>query len=218
MATLAAYDEIADWYEQFMLGGNYGRHVDAMLDDLLPPGAGGACLDVCCGTGLRAQAIARRGWWPVGIDLSTEQLRYGQRRETVIVGDAAALPIAEGSLDAAVCVLGHTDVPDYAAVVREVARVLRPGATFVHIGVHPCFCSYAADWSQPGRLVIGRGYGRRQHSFDTWTEHGVRARVGAWHHTLADLLNAAAGAGLRITRTVEAGDDPPSILGFAATA
>ncbi|MBR8641800.1 methyltransferase domain-containing protein [Streptomyces tuirus] len=44
------------------------------------------------------------------------------------VADATALPLADGSVPAAVCVLASTDVPDYGAVLREIARVLAPAA------------------------------------------------------------------------------------------
>jgi hypothetical protein len=33
----------------------------------------------------------------------------------------------------------HTDVEDFAAIVREVARCLRSGGRFIYLGVHPCF-------------------------------------------------------------------------------
>jgi SAM-dependent methyltransferase len=105
-------------------------------------------------------------------------------------------------------VLAHTDVPDYAAVLREVARALRPGGRFVHVGVHPCFVGAFADWSGwkgGSRVVVDARYADRSHTFDGWNPHGVRARVGAWHLPLADLLNAVTAAGLRLDRTAETG-------------
>jgi len=39
----------------------------------------------------------------------------------------------------------HTDVDDFAAVVREVARVLSPGGRFVYVGTHPCFVGRHID-------------------------------------------------------------------------
>ena len=220
----AAYDEIADWYEDYVTGpaGDYGEQVARMLTDLLPeatgrPATARSAWTSCCGTGARAATITTRGWRPVGLDLSGGQLRYAIGREEVVQASAAAMPIRSGSMAAAVCVLAHTDVDDYAAVVREAARVLRPGGTFVHIGIHPCFCGYFADLSDPQRVVLKAGYTQRVHSFEAWTPHGVRARVGAWHLTLADLVNAVVGAGLSIDHMREAHGDPPQILGMAAT-
>jgi ubiquinone/menaquinone biosynthesis C-methylase UbiE len=45
-------------------------------------------------------------------------------------------------------------MPAYPTVLREVARVLRPGGVFVHVGVHPCFCGGFADRSNLDAVVI----------------------------------------------------------------
>ncbi|MEU7821609.1 methyltransferase domain-containing protein [Catellatospora sp. NPDC049133] len=216
--TTAAYDAHADWYNDFMspTAGDYLRRVHATIADLLGPGDG-LCLDVCCGTGAHAPAVADLGWTPIGVDLSAGQLRHAMRRLPVVVADAAALPFADASLPAAVCVLSSTDVPDYAAVVRDIGRVLRPGGRFVHLGVHPCFIGAFADWSGKPRVVVDERYAEREHTFQTWNPHGVRARVGGWHIPLADLLNAAMAAGLRLERVTETGGGPvPDLFGFVA--
>ncbi|MFL6125350.1 hypothetical protein [Actinophytocola sp.] len=44
-------------------------------------------------------------------------------------------------------------MPAYPAVLREVARVLRSGGVFVHVGVHPCFRGGFADHSDPDAVV-----------------------------------------------------------------
>ena len=113
--------------------------------------------------------------------------------------------------------LAHTDVPNYAAAIREVARVLRPGGRFVHVGLHPCFTGAFADWSEPSRIVIDAGYARRDRAF-VGPPHGVRVRVGAWHVPLADLLNAFTEAGLSIDRVAEsAATGIADIFGVRAT-
>jgi hypothetical protein len=58
MAPAAAYDEIADWYEREFLAreaapGGDRLGVGRVLRDLLGPGGGG-CLEIGCGTGVRA--------------------------------------------------------------------------------------------------------------------------------------------------------------------
>jgi SAM-dependent methyltransferase len=203
MGPTAAYDAIADWYEEWISGAvsEYSERVHAMLGELL--GAGdGVCVDLCCGTGARAGLIRELGWTPAGVDLSQGQLGYAAARLPVLRGSAGCLPVATGSVAAVACVLAHTDMPDYMAALREVSRILKPGGRFVHIGVHPSFVGAFADWSDPLRLVIDDRYADRSHSFDgPW--HGVRARVGAWHVPLADLLNGVTAAGLRLVRTAE---------------
>ncbi len=212
----AAYDAHADWYNDFMspAAGAYIERVHATMAELLGSGDG-TCLDICCGTGAHVPALTALGWTPVGIDLSSGQLRHALGRLPVAVADARALPFADASVPAAVCVLASTDVPEYAAVIREMARVLRPGGRFVHLGVHPCFIGAFADWSEQPRIVVDQRYADRSYTFDTWNPAAVRARVGAWHVPLADLLNGCMAAGLRLEQTAEAGPvGVPDLFGF----
>jgi SAM-dependent methyltransferase len=233
--TVPAYDAHADWYDDFISAtGGYVARVHAMIEDLLGPGGragsaeaagfpgspripGGLCLDVCCGTGAHAEVLAGLGWTPLGVDLSGGQLRHAVRRLPVARADAAALPVADGAVPAAACVLASTDVPDYAAVLREVARVLRPGGRFAHVGVHPCFVGAFADWSDRRRIIVDERYADRSRRFDGWNPAGVRARVGAWHVPVADLFNSVVAAGLRPVRAVEAGPGGvPDLFGLLA--
>jgi ubiquinone/menaquinone biosynthesis C-methylase UbiE len=158
------------------------------------------------------------GWNPIGVDLSTGQLAYGRDVMPVAVADATALPIRSDSLPAAVCVLAHTDLPDYPAVLREIARVLRPGGHFVHIGIHPCFTGAFSDRSDPARIIIDGSYDRTERRFDSFTTQGVRNRIGAWHVPMADMLNAVIGAGLRLVETAEVGGDGQVPDAFALAA
>jgi ubiquinone/menaquinone biosynthesis C-methylase UbiE len=220
---LAAYDAIADWYADYIsagAGSAYAQRVTAALLRLLPPAPdeGGVCLDVCCGTGAHAPTLRSRGWDVVGVDLSSGQLRHGRRQMPVVNADATALPIRSGSVPAATCILGHSDLPDYPAVLAEIGRVLRPGGTFVHIGIHPCFTGAFADRSDPARIIVDGGYHRTERRFDSFTTQGVRNRVGAWHLPLAGMLNAIVAAGMDLVETVEtAGDgDVPDAFAFRA--
>jgi SAM-dependent methyltransferase len=197
-----AYDAHADWYEQFVRdSGTYMDRVRGLLADLLGRGEG-RCLDLCCGGGAHARTVAALGWTPLGVDLSWGQLRHARRRLPVVAGDASRVPLRSGSLPAVVCVLAHTDVPDYRAVLREAARVLRPGGVFVHVGVHPCFVGAFADWSGPDRVVIDGRYAQRDRAF-AGPPQGVRVRVGAWHVPLADVVNGFVDAGLGVERVAE---------------
>ena len=217
--TTATYDPHADWYEDYVTraAAQFTGRVSRMLGSLLGPGNGRRYLDVACGTGIHAPGLAALGWHPLGVDLSTAQLRYARTRLPVAAGDAARLPVASASVDAAVCAVAHTDVPDYPAVIREIARVLAPGGVFVHVGVHPCFVGAFADRSAPDRVVLTPGYGDTGHTFESWAPHGVRARVGAWHLPLAALVNAVAGAGLTVVKLAEDGSaELPDLLGLVA--
>ena len=92
-------------------------------------------LDVACGRGATAITIAAEHGCPVaGVDLSEANIASAEYaasktggRFDFRVGDAEALPFADGSFDAVVCECALCTFPDKAAAAREFARVLRPG-------------------------------------------------------------------------------------------
>jgi SAM-dependent methyltransferase len=220
----AAYDEIADWYEREFLGGHQAGArgadgdplgINRALGDLLGHG-GGTCLEIGCGTGVHAARVRGLGWTPVGVDLSAGMLRHARGRLAIARADAERLPIRDGSLAAAIAVMVHTDMPGYPAVLAEVARVLRPGGVVVHVGVHPCFCGGFADRRELDAVVIRPGYLDGHWTKASWTDQGVRDKVGATHRPLPDLLHAFLAAGLRLERFAESGAPTPAMLGIRA--
>jgi SAM-dependent methyltransferase len=214
----APYDAHADWYEDYTgTATPYLDRVRVMLADLLGPGDGRPCLDLCCGTGAHAAALRASGWRPLGVDVSRGQLRHARPRLPAVAGDAAALPVRDAALPAVACLLAHTDVPDYAATLREAARVLAPGGRYVHVGLHPCFVGPHCDRRDPERwIVVGRYFDRRR-TYESWSPGGVRVRVGGTQVTMADLVNGVVAAGLRIERMAEDGDNGMAdLLGLVA--
>jgi hypothetical protein len=84
--------------------------------------------------------------------------------------------------------------------------------------IHPCFVGAHADRRDPQRWIIVGRYFDRGRSFDSWSPTGFRNRVGGRQVTMADLLNAVVGAGLRLERVEEDGDNGiADILGLVAT-
>lgn len=214
----ARYDEIADWYEHEFLaaqGGSDPLELTGLLADLLGPGTG-PCLEIGCGTGANANRLRTLGWRPFGLDISCGMLGHASGKLPVVQADAISLPIADSALAAVVTVLTHTDMPGYPAVLREVARVLRPGGVFVHLGVHPCFCGGFADRSDPAAIVIAPGYRDSHWTTASWTAQGVRDKVGATHRPLPELLHDFLAAGLVLERFGEGGAPTPTVLGVRA--
>lgn len=100
----------------------------------LPPGL--AWVDVGCGDGSLTQALMQhqRPASVVGVDPAPAQLSHARQRVTAdgvcfVAGDAQALPLPDGSVDAAVMALVLFFLPDPALGVHELARVLRAGGT-----------------------------------------------------------------------------------------
>ncbi|MGW0518630.1 class I SAM-dependent methyltransferase [Crossiella sp. NPDC003009] len=177
----AHYDDIADWYEHDFLVAQRDSdplQPEALLTDLLGSGAG-PCLEIGCGTGAHADRLRTLGWDPFGLDISCGMLRHASAKLPVAQADAESLPIADSSLASVMTVLTHTDMSGYPAVLCEVARVLRPGGVFVHLGVHPCFCGGFADRSDPAAIVIKPGYRDAHWTTASWTAQGLRDKVGA---------------------------------------
>jgi SAM-dependent methyltransferase len=217
----AVYDAIADWYENEFLGTQDVQAADPLgiercLRDLLGTGSG-ACLEVGCGTGAHAATVRALGWTPVGVDVSAGMLGYARGRLAVIRADAERLPFRDASLPAVISVMVHTDMPGYLAVVREAARVLRPGGALVHVGVHPCFCGGFADWTDKQAIVIRPGYNDRHWTKASWTDKGVRDKVGATHFPLPQLLHGFTEAGLVLDRFAEGGTPAPQVLAIRST-
>ncbi|MFD9500794.1 class I SAM-dependent methyltransferase [Streptomyces sp. NPDC060035] len=223
MTRTAAYDRIADWYEREFLGGPEAgaadgnpRSLGRLLGELIGPGAGAACLEIGCGTGVHAARLRELGWAPLGIDLSAGMLRHARDRLPVAQADAARLPVRDGSVGAVIAVMVHTDMPDYPAVLHEAARVLRPGGVFVHIGVHPCFRGGFADRTDADAVVIRPGCLDDGWTTASWTDQGLRDKVGAGHLPLPGLLHGFLDAGLALERFAEHGAPAPIVMAVKA--
>lgn len=78
------------------------------------------------GPGSTPARVRELGWTPIGIDLSAGMLRHASARLIVAQADAVRLPLADGSLDAAISVMVHTDLPEYRPVLDEILRRTDP--------------------------------------------------------------------------------------------
>jgi demethylmenaquinone methyltransferase/2-methoxy-6-polyprenyl-1,4-benzoquinol methylase len=98
----------------------------------------GAVLDVATGTaGVALELIRRDGVRVVGVDLTDAMLRVGQERVAragvtgrvqLVAGRAERLPVPDACFDALTFTYLLRYVDDPAATLRELTRVLKPGA------------------------------------------------------------------------------------------
>lgn len=94
-------------------------------------------LDLGCGGGFMAEALAREGARVVGVDPAEAALESarGHARATGLeidyrAGVGEAIPLDDAAVDAVVCVDVLEHVADLEAVLVEIRRVLRPGGLF----------------------------------------------------------------------------------------
>lgn len=107
------------------------------LVDEIDPRPGMRILDVATGTGMVAFGLAARGAEVVGLDQSEAMLASARdrlartpalaSRLTFVLGEAEALPFADGEFDALSFTYLLRYVDDRAATMRELARVVAPG-------------------------------------------------------------------------------------------
>jgi demethylmenaquinone methyltransferase/2-methoxy-6-polyprenyl-1,4-benzoquinol methylase len=136
------FDEIAPVYDRLgsiLSLGLDGRWRAAVVESTgIKPGD--AAIDVAAGTGKLASVLADRVG-PFGrvvaVDLSPRMVERGaaETRDLVqlefMLGDALALPFDDGRFDAATIAFGLGTLPDLAAGLRELRRVVRPGGRIV---------------------------------------------------------------------------------------
>jgi SAM-dependent methyltransferase len=150
---------------------------------LMPP-----VLDIGCGDGHFASIAYERLPIDVGIDVFARDLREAATRSNVyravMFASATALPYADASFSTVIsnCVIEH--IPDNAAVLAEIHRVLRPGgvfATTLPSEHYPEFLLGATAFRKVGLHSLADGYGR---FFNRISNHYHVYAPQVWHERL----------------------------------
>jgi SAM-dependent methyltransferase len=161
--------------------------------EILTNQAAGTVLDAACGTGRLSAVAAEAGHRVVGVDTSAEMLEKARKRVPngeFHVGDIHDLPIDDHEVDIIVCGLALVHVRDLTPVLREFARVLRPGGHLVISDVHA--------------EHVGLGMIPPVETLD-----GKAGRIESYRHTVGDYLRAALPLGLVVKRCDEVSVERP---------
>ena len=153
----AIFATIADRYDFITVVLSYGqdRRWKRRLIDLAAPRPGARALDLATGTGDLAFALAARGARVVGLDITLRMIqlardkaaRGAQPGAAFLVGDMIALPFAAGAFDIVTTGYGLRNVPNLAAAIDEIGRVLSPGGQLLSL-----------DFNRPSSRVVRAAY------------------------------------------------------------
>jgi SAM-dependent methyltransferase len=215
-ANRAWWDANADEYQtehgQYLGDARFLWCPESVYEDeahLLGPVAGERVLEVGCGAAQCSRWLAAQGAAVVGFDLSMRQLAHARRIDDALGGpplplvqaDATAIPFADGSFDAACSAFGAVPfVEDSAAVMREVARVLRPGGRWVFAVPHPLRWCLPDDPGEGGLVVRDSYFDRRP--YVEQDERGVATYV-EHHRTFGDRVRELTAAGFALSDLLE---------------
>jgi ubiquinone/menaquinone biosynthesis methyltransferase len=146
------FTTIADRYDLITALLSYGQDArwKRRLVALAGVTKGERALDLACGTGDIALAVAARGARVTGLDLTPRMLQLAAGKSqaaTFLAGDMASLPFRPQSFDLVTTGYGLRNVPDLPMAIDEIARVLRPGGRLLSL-----------DFNRPQPAVIRAAY------------------------------------------------------------
>ncbi len=104
-------------------------------------------VDLACGTGDFCVSLDEGGHEAIGVDLSLGMLRSARCSSPLLQGDLLALPLADNSVDAAVCGYALRNLVELRPFFGELARVVRPGGRIALL-----------DVSEPDNPVVRFGH------------------------------------------------------------
>jgi ubiquinone/menaquinone biosynthesis methyltransferase len=142
---------IADRYDFITAALSYGqdRRWKARLVDLAALDRSDRLLDLACGTGDILFAAAGRVRFAAGLDVTYRMLQLARRKRpaALVNADMLALPFAAASFTVVTVGYGLRNVPDLAAAIAEIRRVLAPGGRLLSL-----------DFDRPEHPLIRRAY------------------------------------------------------------
>ena len=214
-ANRGDWDRIADEYQaehgEFLRDVGFvwcPEGLDESVAHLLGDLTGETVLEVGCGAGQCGRWLVSQGVAAIGLDLSPRQLQHSKRIDAesevelpVVCATATRLPFANHTFDAAFSAFGALPfVLEVVMVLREVARVLRPGGRFVFSVSHPMRWTLPDDPTTAGLRVANSYFDRSPYAEQdesgavTYVEH---------HRTIGDWVRAIHSAGFDLHDLVE---------------
>ena len=208
------WESYAQWWIDGFTGGVDPEYEEQIIPLALEEFEGfGTVLDVGCGEGQIARALAATGCRVTGVDPTARHIEVARERAggpEYLLGSATELPATDASCDAVVACLVFEHIDDVDGAIAEVARVLRPGGRFGFFLNHPLLQTPGSGWIDDHIIDPPEQYWRigpylvETESIEE-VEQGVFVRF--LHRPLSRYVNTLIAHGLRIERMLEPG--PP---------
>jgi ubiquinone/menaquinone biosynthesis C-methylase UbiE len=166
-------------------------------------------LDVGCGDGQIARALAAQGSEVLGIDPTQLHIEIANERAggpTYLLGSATQLPVPDASQDAVVACLVFEHIDEVDAAIAEVARVLKPGGQFSFFLNHPLLQTPGSGWIDDFILDPPEQYwriGAYLVESETIEEVEKDVFIRFIHRPLSRYVNALLANGLSLERMLE---------------
>ena len=214
MTSDSLWDRHAQWWIDGFTGGadpEYEEQIIPLAVEEL--GGVGRVLDVGCGDGQIARALAATGCAVTGIDPTRRNLEVARERAggpEYVEGSATDLPFDDAHFDAVVACLVFEHIDDVDSAISEVSRVLRPGGRFAFFLNHPLLQTPVSGWIDDHMLEPPEQYWRigpylvETESIEE-VELGVHIRF--LHRPLSRYVNTMISHGLTVQRMLE--PEPP---------
>jgi SAM-dependent methyltransferase len=184
-------------------------HRDAFFK--LVPSPGQLTVDIGCGEGRVTRDLRSAGHRVFGLDLSAAMCRATlthKKRSLVVTADARKLPLPAGTVDCAVAFMSLQDIDNMAVAVREVARVLAPGGSFVIAIIHPMYSGggFGEGRAADAPFTVSKSYFQPDLCSRTDTLNNLTMTFYREHRPLQDYTDALTDAGFVIEKLNELTD------------
>jgi ubiquinone/menaquinone biosynthesis C-methylase UbiE len=140
-----SWGSVASWYAKHLESPDT-YHAQVILPNLVRlvgPKPGERILDIACGEGFFARALAKKGAILEGADVGAELLSIAKEKSPEIVFHHASAenltPIPDGTFSQAIIVLAIQNIEHTDRVIASASRVLQPGGSFHIVMNHPAF-------------------------------------------------------------------------------
>ena len=220
MDSSSEYDKAGDFYLRWLDRNvpDRDRRIPQSVEVMLPmlgDVRGIRLCDLGCGEGYLSRILARRGALVTGVDISRNLLRHAREHPddhgiSYLLDDAQSLSrVSDASMDAVVCHMALMDIPDLAATLSSVRRILVDHGQFVFTILHPClFSPFDAenpreDLDEEGRFKAVRvsRYGLEGKWYSDGS--GMCGTLGSHHRTLSTYINTLIKSGFQLSEISE---------------